>query len=66
MEQSRFILYLDDRVAQVLLAMSRNDCRTPTQETVWILSEEAKRRGLLLPHAQPEPSAPQDVSHEAR
>ena len=47
MGKNRIILYLEENLAQALLTMSRTDCRTPTQETIWILQEEAKRRGLL-------------------
>lgn len=48
MKQKRLSLILDDDLARALLAMSQDDCRTPTLEALWILREEAKRRNLVV------------------
>jgi hypothetical protein len=47
MEKNRLILFLDEEISSALLSMAREDCRNPTLETLWVLREEAKRRGLL-------------------
>ena len=48
MKQRRLSLFLDDDLAHALLAMSKDDYRTPTLEALWILREEAKRRDLII------------------
>jgi hypothetical protein len=47
MVRKRLTLYLDKKMADALLVMSREDGRNPIQETSWILRQELKRRGLL-------------------
>ncbi len=47
MEKERLVLYLDAELINILKTLSQNDCRSPSKEMMWLLNEEAKRRGLM-------------------
>jgi len=47
MEQNRLTLFLNKELTRALLLMSQSDFRSPIQEAVWILRQEASRRGLF-------------------
>jgi hypothetical protein len=52
---SQVKIAFDETDFSALLEMSRTDCRPVREQVRFLVREEAKRRGLLKPEAQPLP-----------